>query len=221
MDADHPISTVPTLQYLIENNLHVLLYSAEFDLNCNTLGTLHTLESNRWRNKVWSKAERSLWKSQGDVAGEYFTIDDIFAFMIVRNSGHLMPMDIPLLALDMLDRFINEISFKDVSLKSEEYYLQLLNGDTEEESANVVSGTADNLESGFNIILKVITLAVAMVLTIAILVVAIPKVYSQNQTSTNPYNSQGTFDGEPKEVRLGEYYYQSIGRLEIVGDGIL
>jgi cell division protein FtsN len=31
--------------------IRVLLYSGEFDLNCNTLGTLHTLEANRWRNK--------------------------------------------------------------------------------------------------------------------------------------------------------------------------
>lgn len=29
------------------NNTH----SGELDLNCNTLGTLHTLEANQWRNK--------------------------------------------------------------------------------------------------------------------------------------------------------------------------
>lgn len=34
--------------------IRVLLYSGEFDLNCNTLGVLHTLEANRWRNKYVS-----------------------------------------------------------------------------------------------------------------------------------------------------------------------
>jgi hypothetical protein len=34
-----------------EHAIRVLLYSGEFDLNCNTLGTLHTLEANQWRNK--------------------------------------------------------------------------------------------------------------------------------------------------------------------------
>ena len=34
-----------------EHSIRVLLYSGEFDLNCNTLGTLHTLEANTWRNK--------------------------------------------------------------------------------------------------------------------------------------------------------------------------
>jgi len=73
MGRDHPTSAVPVLQYLIDfttrypafqtptineatknhakNALKILLYSGEFDLNCNTLGTLHTLEANFWRNK--------------------------------------------------------------------------------------------------------------------------------------------------------------------------
>lgn len=72
MRADHPVSIVPTLQFLAEappvtdsfkakngenrrglaeavrSSVRVLLYSGEFDLNCNTLGTLHTLEANTW-----------------------------------------------------------------------------------------------------------------------------------------------------------------------------
>lgn len=32
-------------------HLRVMLYSGEFDLNCNTLGTLHTLEHNWWRGR--------------------------------------------------------------------------------------------------------------------------------------------------------------------------
>lgn len=34
-----------------DKNLRVLLYSGEFDLNCNTLGTQHTLENNWWRGR--------------------------------------------------------------------------------------------------------------------------------------------------------------------------
>lgn len=34
-----------------DSSLRILLYSGEFDLNCNTLGTLHTLEANLWRNR--------------------------------------------------------------------------------------------------------------------------------------------------------------------------
>ncbi len=76
MMADHPTTAVPVLQFLSDfsthyslnpikaskrhhssssssstTNIRVLLYSGEFDLNCNTLGTLHTLEANIWRKK--------------------------------------------------------------------------------------------------------------------------------------------------------------------------
>ena len=42
--------------HLISNHsiltvLHLTLNNGELDLNCNTLGTLHTLEANQWRNK--------------------------------------------------------------------------------------------------------------------------------------------------------------------------
>jgi len=58
MTADHPTSMVPTLQHLAASGVRVMLYSGEFDLNCNTLGTLHTLEANKWRGKHWSSAKR-------------------------------------------------------------------------------------------------------------------------------------------------------------------
>lgn len=73
MSRDHPTSAVPVLQFLSDfsirypqfqtaainevtknhakNALKLLLYSGEFDLNCNTLGTLHTLEANYWRHR--------------------------------------------------------------------------------------------------------------------------------------------------------------------------
>jgi hypothetical protein len=48
--------------------------------------------------------------------------DGKFSFLIVRNSGHLLPMDIPRQALDMFQRFLNNVSFADVPLPSEESY---------------------------------------------------------------------------------------------------
>ena len=58
MTADHPTSMVPTLQHIALHGVRVLLYSGEFDLNCNTLGTLHTLEANHWRGQPWDRAHR-------------------------------------------------------------------------------------------------------------------------------------------------------------------
>lgn len=73
----------------VEGHIRILMYSGEFDLNTNFLGTLHTLEANYWRKRAWATAERALWKYNNEVAGEYFSIDDVFSFLIVRNSGEL------------------------------------------------------------------------------------------------------------------------------------
>lgn len=120
MLADHPISAVPALKY-VSQRIRLLLYNGEFDLNCNFLGVLHTLEANEWGGVPWKQATRSLWKYGGDVAGEHFNIDKL-SFLIVRNSGHLLPMDQPAAALDMLRRFLDNESFADVHLPTEESY---------------------------------------------------------------------------------------------------
>eukprot|EP01041_Mallomonas_annulata_P003654 gene3654-7281_t len=122
MDVDHPTTTVPALQF-IAKYIRVLLYSGESDFNCNTLGTLHTLEANNWLGRPWNTANRSLWKFANDVGGEYFNIGDAFSFLIVRNSGHLLPMDMPALALEMLRKFLDNESFADVWLPNEASYL--------------------------------------------------------------------------------------------------
>ncbi len=38
MLADHPVSAVAALQFLVDNSYMRLLYNGEFDLNCNLLG---------------------------------------------------------------------------------------------------------------------------------------------------------------------------------------
>lgn len=74
-------------------------------------------------HRPWEDAERGLWRTDdGDVGGEYFHFDEVFSFLIVRNSGHLLPMDKPAVALAMLTRFLNNESFADQSLPKESFY---------------------------------------------------------------------------------------------------
>jgi hypothetical protein len=51
-------------------------------------------------------------------------MDEIFSFLIVRNAGHLLPMDIPATALEMIRRFLHKKTFADVALPSESYYMK-------------------------------------------------------------------------------------------------
>jgi carboxypeptidase C (cathepsin A) len=129
---DHPKISVPAIQFAAKH-IRVMLYSGELDLNCNTVGTLSVLQTNTWLGKTFDTASRGLWWNDGDVAGEYFKISpDVsalhgyeggeFSFLIVRNAGHLVPMDKPANALELLRRFTKNISFIDSSLPSEISY---------------------------------------------------------------------------------------------------
>lgn len=74
-------------------------------------------------DRPWEDAERGLWRTDdSDVGGEYFHFDEVFSFLIVRNSGHLLPMDKPAVALAMLTRFLNNQSFVDQPLPKESFY---------------------------------------------------------------------------------------------------
>ena len=48
----------------------------------------------------------------------------MFSFLIVRNSGHLLPMDIPATAMEMLRRFLFQLPFATVPLPSEASYIE-------------------------------------------------------------------------------------------------
>lgn len=137
MIGDHPTSAVPAIRY-VANHIRVLLYNGEFDLNCNFLGTQHTLERNLWgsqADKEWSNAERSLWFVNGDIAGQHYQLGNL-SFLIVEGAGHLMPMDRPSQALDMLHRFLSSQSFGDRMLPSADEYtgVKLPDDDTSLES---------------------------------------------------------------------------------------
>lgn len=135
--SDDFISSVPALKYLSEApEFRVLLYSGERDLNTNFLGTLHTLEASSWLGRSWASAARALWQFNGDVAGEYMSIDEKFSFLIVRNSGHLLPMNLPAASLEMLHRFLSNSTFADVRLPSEASYRSKKSGDRPLEGAS-------------------------------------------------------------------------------------
>ena len=119
---DRKTESVTALQYLAKH-IRVLLYSGEFDINTNLLGTLKVLQKNEWVGQNFNTAKRGLWKFNGDGAGEYYSIGDSFAFLVVRKTGHLLPGDLPDVALDLFNRFLEGRSFHDVVLPSAKDYL--------------------------------------------------------------------------------------------------
>ena len=102
----------------------VLLYSGQFDVIVGAPLTIAFIRSIQWPGQAaFDAAPRTIWHSRSpvlgvmgkllgsnDVAG-YHTQEGNLNYVIVRNAGHMVPTDQPLWALDMVTRFIKNISF--------------------------------------------------------------------------------------------------------------
>ena len=108
----------------------MLLYSGDLDLSCNILGTTATLEQFEWLDQPWDQADRALWRIEGsvqDVAGDYNYLNDgQFGFLVVHKSGHLVPMDRPDVALDLITRLVSGQSYADIAIPSDSQYADML-----------------------------------------------------------------------------------------------
>lgn len=95
------------------DNYRFMLYSGQYDgSSCNFLGTERMLEELDWDGKeAYETSERKVWKVDGSVAGYAKGSTDNFSFVLVANSGHLVPTNQPENALDMLRRFLNNEEF--------------------------------------------------------------------------------------------------------------
>jgi len=96
---------------LLANGYNVLVYSGMLDYICNWRG------GDSWTSKLpWSgqqnfnKQNDTTWHVSGQPAG-YAKAYQGFTFLKVLNAGHMVPMDQPKNALDMLKRFINNQPF--------------------------------------------------------------------------------------------------------------
>jgi len=89
----------------------VLVYSGDKDLICNYIGGINLLSSMRWPGQsAWLAAPNTTWNVQGQVAGWAKTASSL-TWLQVHNAGHMVPMDQPQNALDMLGRLLNNKPF--------------------------------------------------------------------------------------------------------------
>jgi hypothetical protein len=69
-----------------------------------------------WKGKEkWLTADRGLWMVNEEVAGFSKALDGL-QFVVVYNSGHLLPNSSPKQALDLITRFTTNQQFLDIAL---------------------------------------------------------------------------------------------------------
>ncbi|KAJ0963573.1 hypothetical protein J5N97_028695 [Dioscorea zingiberensis] len=90
---------------LLEDGIKLLVYAGEYDLICNWLGNSKWVHSMEWsgQQKFVSSAETSF--NVGGAEAGILKSHGPLSFLKVHNAGHMVPMDQPKAALEMLRRW--------------------------------------------------------------------------------------------------------------------
>jgi hypothetical protein len=118
---DQPLSMAPYLATLLdEAKIRVLIYNGDRDLTTNVVGSEMVLDAMQWTGASgWADTEqfeRGLWFPWDKKFGGYIKAFRNLKFLVVYNSGHLVPFNEDRLALDLVTRFLGDQSFLDKSL---------------------------------------------------------------------------------------------------------
>ncbi|GAA6058715.1 hypothetical protein JCM10212_003403 [Sporobolomyces blumeae] len=100
--------SVPSVQLLPEllETIPILLYAGDADLMCAGIGIENSIEEMEWAGlKGFNGSEVLDWTVDGKPAGRWTTRANL-TYVEVKNSSHMVPMDQPLAAHDMLLRFM-------------------------------------------------------------------------------------------------------------------
>jgi len=97
----------------------LLFFNGMNDLICNHVGNEKALDNLSWKySKDWVVAKRYAWnlkekmKPDGNPTAGFMKEYRNLMFLKVLNSGHMVPMDIPSIALEMMQIFLSSGSFQ-------------------------------------------------------------------------------------------------------------
>ena len=124
LDHDEPMSVVPYVADLLDKaGIRVLVYNGDRDMTTNSQGSEMLLDSMVWDGAAgWSDTnefERGVWlpKVVGQhQLGGYIKQYQNLQFLVVYNSGHLVPFNQDVIALELVTRFLGNVSFLDKPL---------------------------------------------------------------------------------------------------------
>jgi hypothetical protein len=103
---------------------------------CNVIGTDKLLNDMKWKGAdQWFSTPRGLWTYEGKPAGYIKALQNL-QFLVLYNSGHLAPYNIPEHALDLISRFLTNTTFYDYELPNFASYMD--DNDANEVQSSVI-----------------------------------------------------------------------------------
>jgi hypothetical protein len=117
---DRPISMAPYIAELLDQaKIQVLIYNGDRDLSTCAQGSERILNGMQWSGQGdWldpKSYHRALWMVDDYPAGWSKSVNNL-DFLIVYNSGHLVPYNVPVQAFDLVTRLVTNKSFGDVTI---------------------------------------------------------------------------------------------------------
>ena len=102
------LGVVPTLERLLDGTrkVRLLFYNGQADLICNHVGVERSLAALSWsKRQSFRDARPAPWVRDGRVVGHVRRAGNL-QLLAVRDAGHMVPMDQPDVALDMISTFV-------------------------------------------------------------------------------------------------------------------
>jgi Serine carboxypeptidase len=120
LDNDKPVSVVPYVAELLDQwQIRVLVYNGDMDMSTNAAGSEMLLNKMEWSgHTAWKVAARGVWMLRNNTVAGYVKKYADLTFLVVKNSGHLVPLNRPVQALDLIERFLRNQPFWDIPLPS-------------------------------------------------------------------------------------------------------
>ncbi|KAG6611658.1 Serine protease family S10 [Phytophthora cinnamomi] len=109
------VSTLDKVESLLQGGLRMLFYNGQWDMMCNHYGTEKLLLNLNWNGSdEYQQANKYTWRVQGrqEPAG-FAQQGGNLTYAVVTGAGHMVPLDVPDVAADMLHRFVNKLEFND------------------------------------------------------------------------------------------------------------
>jgi serine carboxypeptidase-like clade 4 len=108
---DDWVADLATVVPSLLQDYQVLVYSGDLDFICNWYGGDAWTSNMTWPGQqAFNSALKTNWNVGGKAAGLAKSAQGL-TFLRVYNAGHMVPMDQPVAALDMLKRFLNNQPF--------------------------------------------------------------------------------------------------------------
>lgn len=109
------VSTLETVQSLLQNGLRMMFYNGQWDMMCNHYNTEKLLLNLDWNGSAeYQDAEKYTWTVEGmqEPAG-FSQQGGNLTYLVVTGAGHMVPMDVPEAAADLARRFVQNLPFED------------------------------------------------------------------------------------------------------------